>query len=90
MDHLRHDDSNKKRSRRKSNKLEGVVTELEDVDLKTASVKIQNAFSQVQKRAAAVLEEFNQEDDEISTEVTCAPEGNWPDQVRRVVQNEVS
>merc|ERR1711939_1068780 len=63
MDHLRHDDSNKKRSRRKSNKLEGVVTELEDVDLKTASVKIQNAFSQVQKRAAAVLEEFNQEDD---------------------------
>ena len=34
--------------------------------------------------------EFNQEDDEIQTDVTCGTESNWADDVRRAVQNKVS
>lgn len=34
--------------------------------------------------------EFNQEDDELQTDVTCGTETFWADQVRRAVQTEVS
>ena len=34
--------------------------------------------------------EFNQEDDELQTDVTCGQEGDWADNVRRAVQSEVS
>lgn len=34
--------------------------------------------------------EFNQEDDELSTEVTCEAEGNWADGVKRALRNEIT
>ncbi len=36
------------------------------------------------------MHEFNQEDDELQTDVTCGTEGDWADNVRRAVMNEVS
>ena len=32
------------------------------------------------------IHEFNQEDDELATDVTCGTEGDWADGVRRAVQ----
>ena len=34
--------------------------------------------------------EFNQEDDELQTEVTCEAEGNWADGVKRALRNEIT
>jgi len=34
--------------------------------------------------------EFNQEDDELQTEVTCEKSGTWPDGVKRAMRNEVT
>ena len=36
------------------------------------------------------IHEFNQEDDEVQTDVTCNTDSNWASAVRRVIQTEVS
>jgi len=36
------------------------------------------------------VHEFNQEDDELQTDVTCGTDTEWANNVRRIVQNEVS
>ena len=36
------------------------------------------------------MHEFNQEDDELQTDVTCGIETSWADGVRRAVQTKVS
>ena len=36
------------------------------------------------------MHEFNQEDDELQTDVTCGTESTWCDNVRRAVQTKVS